>query len=152
MFDESSDFAPRVTGVLQRTAVCHGAMERLARSTWELEAGLLRSAHAMLLARLTSYSLAVVGSSAYGREIESLGALGINISARRITGISHSARLGTLHMAAGSRSVQYRYLQRLAMRLVARILTARSHKWVLGAQEIGGRYRHEDAKAAPAGT
>ena len=123
VFDTGFGFTAHVEGILQKVRLRHGIMARLARSTWGLEAGLLRSTHAALLTSLMGYGLAVVGSGAYEKDLRRLGTQGANVTARRITGISRSARLEVLHAAAGIWSIHNQYLQHVAM-LLARALAA----------------------------
>ena len=110
--------AHHIGGVLQRAVLRHWVMARLARSTWGLEAGILRSAHATLLTSLTAYALAVVGSGAYEKKFRKLGTRSTNVSARRITGAGRSARLETLHMAPEIWSITNQYLQHVAFLMV----------------------------------
>ena len=102
-------FAQHIVKVLQRANFRHAVMARLSRCTWGLEAGILRPTNAVLSTSLSTYGLAVVGSGAYGKSFRQLGTAGGHISARRITGISRSARLEALHMTAGGWSEQNQY-------------------------------------------
>ena len=78
-------FAEHVNNVLSRAKIRHGVMSRLARSTWALEVGALRSSQAALLTSLAGYGLAAYGSGAYEGDLRRLGAQLVNASARRIT-------------------------------------------------------------------
>ena len=116
-------FAEHIHRVLDRAKVRHGVMARLARSTWGLEVGVLRSTHAALLVSLSGYGLVAVGSGAYERGLHSLEVQLANISARRIVGVGRSARLATLHMTAGVLSAENQYLRACAL-LLDRVLRA----------------------------
>ena len=119
----SFGFIPHLEGVMARASMRHGIMARLSRSTWGLEAGLLRSTHAALLTGLMTYGYAVAGPGAYDKVFERLDTQGANVTARRITGISRSARLETLHLAAALWSATNQYLQHVA-KLMTRALSA----------------------------
>ena len=108
--DTRLGFTSHIAEFLQRASLRHGVMARLARSTWGLKAGILRSTSLALLSSLTAYGLGVVGSGAYARAFEKMGTQGVHIAARRITRISRSARLETLHAAAGTWSIHNQYL------------------------------------------
>ena len=110
-------FRQQVAGVLRRSGIPHGLEAGQARSILGLEAGILRTAHAALLTHLATYGLTVGRYGAYEAEFACVGTLGTNVSARRITGISRSARLEMLHMAEGIWSFRNRYLQNIAMLL-----------------------------------
>ena len=106
LVDGKISFAQDIGGVQQKAGLRHGIMARLARSTWGLETGLFRATHSTLLTSLMRYGMRVVDSGAREKASGEMGARSINVSARRITGISRSARLEVLFMAAGSWSVQ----------------------------------------------
>ena len=111
--------------MLERARARHGIMARLARSSWGLEVGVLRTAHTALLTSMVRYALVTVGSGAYEAHLQRLETQHANISARRITGISRSARLMTLHMCADVRLVRNLYTRQCAL-LLDRALRASS--------------------------
>ena len=132
-------------------------MVRLAQSFWGLEAGLLWSTHAALLTTLVSYGLAVVGSGAYARELGRTGTLDVNVSTRRITGISRYARLETIHMTAGLWSIHNLYRQHVSWLLV-RILSAmecsitvRLGDWLRSAYGVSEGFSPDQRSFAPRG-
>ena len=98
-------------------------MARLVRTKWELEECVLRPTHVAILTSLVTYGRVTICSPAYLRGFRRLGTLDNNMSARRITGASRSARLQVLHAAVGIRSGGNLYLQ-LAARFLARVLSA----------------------------
>ena len=84
-----------------------------------------RSTHAAQLTSLARYGLVAYGSGAYEVNLGRLETLRANVSARRITGISRSARSPTLHMTAGVTSVRNLHVQTCAL-LLGRGLRARN--------------------------
>ena len=78
---------------------------------------MLRSAHAALLASLSRYSLAPVGSGAYDVGLRKLEVQLANISARRIIGAGRSARLAALHITLGVMSVRNLFIRSCALML-----------------------------------
>ena len=145
MSDTSLGFVIHIAEVLRRTSMRHGVMARLPRITWGLEAQLLQSTHAALPTSLTSYGLAVVGSGAYAKALEKMGARGADFAARRRTGISRSARLETSYMTAGVWSKRNQYLQNVAL-LFPSVLeatacspTTRAREWLEAAYAVTGR-------------
>ena len=82
-------------------------------------AGLLRSTDAALLTSLTTYGLAAEGSRAYEKTFGQISTPGADISTRRIAGIGRSAKLGTLHMAAGLWAMQNQNLPHVALLLTS---------------------------------
>ena len=61
----SLGFEEHIGGVIDRTMIRHGVMAQLARTSWDLEAGLLRSTQKALITNVTGYGLELVGSFAY---------------------------------------------------------------------------------------
>ena len=99
------------TQVFQKASKRHGVMAFLAQRRWGLEVGTLSSAHSALLTSLVTYGLAAMGGTMYEGIMERLEVQQTNIAARRITGVSRSARLATLHMVAGVISARNLYIQ-----------------------------------------
>ena len=123
VFDDQFGFKLQIDAMLDRAKVRHGVMARLARSSWGLEVGVLRTTHTALLTSMTRYALVTIGSGAYEKQFRHLETQHTNISARRITGISRSARLMTLHMCADIRSVANLYIRQCAL-MLDRVLRA----------------------------
>ena len=92
-------------------------MARLARGSWGLEANVLRTAYGALLTSLSGFALVTIGSGAYERGLRSLATQHANVSARRITDISRSARLAALHMSADVRSAHNLSIRQCALKL-----------------------------------
>ena len=124
-FDVRWGFGKQADGILRRAGLRQGIMAILSRCTWVLEAGSLRFTHSALLTSLITYGFVVMGAGAYVEGFLRLGTGAASVTARRITGISRSARLHGLRVAAGVWSVRNLYLQRVAMAL----------QWVLVATE-----------------
>ena len=67
-----------------------------------------------LIYSLLRYGLAVTGSMAYEQSLQKLDAAVINVTARKILGVGTSARLPTLHIGAGVKSMRNLCLQHCA--------------------------------------
>ena len=82
------------------------------------------------------YGLAVTGSMAYEQSLQKLDAAVINVTARKILGVGTSARLPTLHIGAGVKSMRNLYLQHCAeqldstMRATARSFQTKTYSWM----------------------
>ena len=68
LWDGRLSFMDHIKGALDRAGERHGVMARLARSTWGLEVGVLRSTHAAPLTSLSGYGLALVGPGRMSRD------------------------------------------------------------------------------------
>ena len=146
IFDSRLYFSGHIEGLLSRAAIRHGVMARLARSTWGLEAGVLRATHSVLLTGLTRYALVTYGSGAYDVDMRRLETLHANIAARRITGISRSARLATLRMAAGVQSVRNLNICQCLGHTTARSVRGSGHGLGRRWECVGGfRFRQKTA-------
>ena len=115
--DARPGFEGHTDGVISRTMTRHGAMARLARSSWGLEAGLLRSTHQALITSVAGYGLTLIGNFAYDGTPRRLDTQSANVAARRITGASRAARLEKLHATADVLSIRNQYIQQCAMML-----------------------------------
>ena len=62
--DQKLCFEEHIMNVLSKANIRHEIMARLAKSTWGLEAGIMRTTHKALLSSLTGYGLVVYGSGA----------------------------------------------------------------------------------------
>ena len=142
-WDSRLCFAEHVNNVLSRAKIRHGVMSRLARSTWALEVGALRSSQAALLTSLAGYGLAAYGWGAYWGDLRRLGAQLVNASARRFTGVIRSARLAALHMAAGVLAKHNHYIRERALTLDRAL---RAHNCALRNQTF--RKSHRDFSLA----
>ena len=94
-----------------------GVMARLAKSTWCLESRTLRSTRATLFTRLAGYGFVDFASGAYKQNLRHLETQLVNVPARRITGISRSARLAAQHMTAQVPSAHNQYIRACALTL-----------------------------------
>ena len=103
--------------MLTRANVRHSIMARLARSSWGLEIGVLRTAHTTLLTSLSRYALTTIGSCAYESGLRSLETQHTTVSARRIAGVGHSARIAALHMCTDVKSTHNLYIPQCALML-----------------------------------
>ena len=75
-------FEEHVGAVIGRTTTRHGVMAQLARTTYGLEAGLLRSTHKALITSVVVFGLTSVGGFAYEKLIGRLEAQSSNVAAR----------------------------------------------------------------------
>ena len=100
LFHGNAGFNAHTDDVIRRAMVRHGILARIARSTWDMEVGILRSTHAMLLVSLVRYGLSIVGTHAYDVLLGRLEVQTANVAARGITGVSRAARLEALHPVA----------------------------------------------------
>ena len=101
--------------IIKRARVRHGVMATLAQRRWGLDVGILRSTHAALLTSLMTYGLAATGGLAYESCLDRLETQQTNIAARRITGVSKSARLAILHMVADVLSARNLMIQQCGL-------------------------------------
>ena len=111
-FDQRPCFAEYIDYVLGRASAKHGATARVARSTWGLEAGGLRMPHVTLPTSIAKYGPVIYGSGVHETALRILETLHANVTARRVTEISRSARMAVLYMAAGVKSTPNQYLCR----------------------------------------
>ena len=112
--------------VSRKAGIRHGIMASLAQRKWGLEVGILRSAHSALLTSLVTYGLAATGGSMYESALGRLEAQQTNISARRITGVSRTARLAILHMVAGITTARNLYIQQCGIAIDRAVRTHNS--------------------------
>ena len=113
--DETFGFEAEVENAIGRAMVRQRVMTQLARRTWGLEAGLLRSTHAALVTSLIGYGLVITGSHAYEGLMSRLETQYANIAARRITAVSRAAQLEVLRPMADILSVRNMYVQQCAL-------------------------------------
>ena len=100
-------------------------MAQLARSKWGLDTGILRSARGALLTSLILYGLVVICSYTYEGLLRRMDTMCANVAARRIVGVSRTARLEVLHPVAGAQSSKNLHVQQRA-KLLGRTLRARN--------------------------
>ena len=101
-------------------------LKKVAGTRWGLEVGVLRSAHAALLTSLITYGLAAMGGMAYESCLHRLETQQTNIAARRVVGVSRSARLAVLHMVADVMSARKLFIQQSALAIDRALRTRNS--------------------------
>ena len=142
--DERLGFEKHVSGVIGRTMTRHGAMAQLARTSWGLEVGLLRSAHKALITSIAQYGLTLVGNFAYEGSLNRLETQSANVAARRITGVSRAARLAVLRSTADVLSIRNEYVQQCASMLDRALRAFGSSMRERIAAELADRYGVRD--------
>ena len=101
-------------------------MARLAKSTWGVEAGAIRSSNLALSVSLRANGIMTAGSGTHTKEIGKLAPRVTNVVARRIKEESKTARLPASHAAAGVLSVVNAYNAKCALFLDRVLRTTKS--------------------------
>ena len=117
IFDARMCFQIHINKMLSKAKIRQCLMSKLARCSWGIETGVPRVSQEALLASLSRYGLAVVGSGAYEKDLCFMEARHANIAARRILGVGRSARIGTMMAIAGTQSVHNLYIKSCAAML-----------------------------------
>ena len=100
VWDQQLNFSEHVRRLVARANLRNGIMARLARCNWGLDAGITRSTSKALIFSLCRYGLTVFGAGLHHADFARLDTRIANIAARRILGVSRSARLAILHASA----------------------------------------------------
>ena len=103
-------------GVLSRCLVSKALVRRsifvrVARTSWGLDASVLRVTHDAFVSSLLRYGLVFTGSCSPGDLLNKIGAGIIDVASRRISGLPRITRIEALHAASGTFSIRNRYAQ-----------------------------------------
>ena len=104
--DSRLRFGYHVEQVINKAKIRQELLRRVAGFTWGLEANVLRMTVTTLIISLLRYGLALYGAMAYEQSLYRLDATVVNVAARKVLGVSMSARLPALHATAGLKSAR----------------------------------------------
>ena len=104
-------FAEHISAGLDRAGVRRGDVATLVRISAGLAMGILRTALAALLTSPSRHTPVAVGSGTHQGHVQHLETQHANIFARRITGISHSARPAALHVCEDVTSARKLFIE-----------------------------------------
>ena len=96
--------------VIHRAQIRMGALAKIARATWGIEAIVLRMTHDAIIVSLPGYGLVVTGSCLPPDLIGRMDTHIVNKVARRIGGLGRNTRIQTLHFLAGAMTFRNMYV------------------------------------------
>ena len=122
--------------MLGRTKIRMGILAKVSACTRRLETGVRRMTANSVVTSSSRHGLAAVGSEAYEKSLARANSTVINITARRVFGVTSSGRLPALHAAAGMKSTRDLFLQHWgelldsALRATAGSIQDRMKAWI----------------------
>ena len=100
--------------VTTRAVACQRILAKVANYRWGLEAGLLHITHNAVIGSILRYALAMTGSVMPPDLVKKMKTQIINIAARKVSGVSRTARIECLHFAINTATFLNLYVKHCA--------------------------------------
>ena len=100
--------------VITKASVRQSILAKVANYHWGLEAGLLHITHNAVIGSILRYALVMTGSAMPPDLIKKMNTQIINIAARRVSGVSRTARIECLHFAINTATFLNLYVKHCA--------------------------------------
>ena len=101
-------------GIIAKAQMRQGILSRVAGYKWGLETGILRMTHDAVIGSLLRYALVLTGSCLPPDLLRKINTQVVNIAARKVGGLSRSARIESLHYTVGTTTVYNLYVRHCA--------------------------------------
>ena len=100
--------------IINKAQMRQGILSRVARCKWGMDTGVMKMTHDAVITSLLRYALTITGSCIPPDLMRKLNTQIVNIAARKISTLSRSTRIESLHLATGTSTILNLYIKHCA--------------------------------------